>query len=255
MRRNIFPLVLVIPLFFSCASSAPVKKNLSFTGRNFLDTSPYNDELVFLGVAGNRTNKNEAIRLALEDAARKAAMYQSVGGHIFLEESRGTGFFDYSSRREAVLEFDENYPQYIDFLTFDENTDILINNNTVFVRTRCAPQNPLRIPHDFSAENQKPSWVDRTPPKIPGYITEVGFAGPRFYHKDTVIASYENAAFSLIEAAGLLQVTANQTIGSAAISSSASVTVQGVLQGFYVLEIWVDPATMAVWTLAIAREG
>jgi hypothetical protein len=102
--------------------------------------------------------------------------------------------------------------------------------------------------------------VDNPPVDISGYAVGVGYAGRRDAHRDTVIASYENAILAIIQ---------NQSInvwgasigfhGSGFLDYSElnqkGMSANGVLTGFYVLEIWMDPATRAVWTLAIARSG
>jgi hypothetical protein len=249
-------LQLAVLVLFSCASSTAVQEGVlpeTFTDRNYMDTSPYNDELVFLGASSVRNDKKESIRLALEGAARKVAMYHSVGGHISHEESRGPGFLDYRSQHDAAIEIDELYQQYADALIYDEKTDIFTYNHTVFVRARYHPPSPVVIAHTFRAGNQRPAWIDRAPPTIPGYRTGVGFAGPRSYLKDTIIASYENAVFYFIGAASS-QVSSQQNIRNGSVSIDGSIRSSGVLKGFYVLEIWVEPTSKAVWTLAIVRD-
>jgi hypothetical protein len=42
--------------------------------------------------------------------------------------------------------------------------------------------------------------------------------------------------------------------GRGALSETLQVS-EGALSGFLVLETWIDPETMAVWTLAVVRRG
>jgi hypothetical protein len=218
-------------------------------------------ELIFIGVAGVRMNHQEAIDLALEDAARRVAFFQRVAGEVVHRVEIGSGFLDYRSEHETALQYDEEgYRKYREALEFDPEQDVRIEHQAVFVRTRYRASRSLAIKHRYGVTNERPQWVDNPPAQISGFWVGVGFAGPRLYHKDTVIASYENAVFSIIASIGNRVTSKVESVqGSGGIFSSFSVVnrnevaASGTLGGFYVLETWTDPVTKAVWTLAIAE--
>jgi hypothetical protein len=226
---------------------------------DFWDTTPLSGELIFHGAAGVRSKREESIRLALEDAARRAAIFTRVEGQFVSYANRGAGFFDYSSEAAGSLWYDENYKNYIEDLIFDPAADVIEERNTVFVRTRYHSPVPAAIRYQSSSfhRDSKPGWVDN-PPEISGYVAGVGYAGRRSSHGDTVKASYENAVFSIIKTLfGAVSGTTEEFRGSGTFDfSSASeniITARGVLKGFYTLDFWTDPVNHAVWTLAIAR--
>ncbi|MDR0630216.1 MAG: hypothetical protein LBG24_11410 [Treponema sp.] len=252
-------------LLFSCAGSPDsqvspyVDVDQDFW--NLLPVNGENSELIFIGVAGVRMNRQEAIDLALEDAARRVAFFQRVAGEVLHRVEIGTGFLDYRSEHQAALHYDaEGYGTYREALEFDPEQDVRIEHQAVFVRTRYRASRSLPVKHRYAVKNERPQWVDNPPKQISGFWVGVGFAGPRLYHKDTVIASYENAVFSIIESISNTvssKVESVQDSGGAfsafSVVNSNEVRASGTLGGFYVLETWTDPATKAVWTLAIAE--
>ncbi|MDR3341832.1 MAG: hypothetical protein LBT14_03415 [Treponema sp.] len=251
----------------ACAGSPPHDPEVAFEGvaqgeMIFFNTAPLNNELVFIGVAGIRFNRDEAIRFALEDAAKKVAFFHGIEGRVEYSEQKGLGFLDYSSANKTSLDFDQDYQRYIEELEYDPETDVLIDNLVVFVRTRYTGWNSIRINHRFSSTKTKPEWVENPPKELFGLYAGVGYANPRLYHKDTVIASYENAVHTIItnifsEVHGSSETTkdSQDTLGSFNARTGGTVSAQGKLTGFYVLEIWVDPVNRAVWTLTVAEEG
>jgi hypothetical protein len=218
-------------------------------------------ELVFYGVSGVLSHREAAIQLALEDAARKLAIYHSVEGRFTSNLNIGARFFDYQSETEASIDFDPDYKRYVDNLIFDPETDVHTANNAVFVYARYVPPSPVQIdyPVSLSKGNTMPAWVLDTP-EIPGYITGIGHAGRRGSHRDTVNSSYENAIYSILK--NISTDVEGQTTNaqrdsgiSYSATSSNAIRASGVLKGFYVLDFWVDPSTLAVWTFAVAKPG
>jgi hypothetical protein len=256
--------VLVCSVFlFSCTGSPDSKVSPAVDG-DFWNLSPVNEknELIFIGVAGVRINQQEAIDLALEDAARRVAFFQAVSGELLQRVEIGTGFLDYRSENQATLHYDEEgYRKYRDVLVFDPEQDVRIEHQAVFVRTRYQASRSFLIRHRYAAKYERPQWVDNPPKQISDFWVGVGFAGPRLYHKDTVIASYENAVFSIIASisntvTAKIETTqdSGRTFSSFSAINSHEVSASGTLRGFYVLETWTDPATKAVWSLAIAEK-
>jgi hypothetical protein len=216
---------------------------------------------VFFGVSGVRLNKNEAVSLALEDAARRIAFFNHVEGRLIQRELTGSGFFDYRSDSTAELYFAPDYRNLVAGLSFNPEKDVFIHNQALFVRVRYPGAvwgeeigyTPDRI-------NGRPGWIDNPPSVISGYVAGVGYAGPRLFFKDAVIASYENAVFSIIKnMSTILIANESQSWGSGvfdfSVAGSNQVVAEGALKGFYILDTWADPRSMEVWTLAVAKEA
>jgi hypothetical protein len=274
MKKIIYIIILTLSALalVSCSSSAPRAEssppdgsvggtgnvNADSTG-GFWSTAPYFDELVFHGAAGVRSNREDAIRLALEDAARKASIFTRVQGKFVSYSNTAVNFFDYRSETESSLFHDENYANYSENFIFDPETDVLQDHHAVFVRVRYPSAVPAAISYrlQFYHGTAKPGWIDNPPP-VSGYITGIGYADRRASHADTVKVSYENAVFAIIlnisstVEGSMAAVRGSDGFGSQS-TGEVKVSAEGVLQGFYVLDFWVDPASQAVWTLAIAK--
>jgi hypothetical protein len=245
-----------VPMLSSSPSSPPVPEPAAF---NFLTTSPVNNELVFLGVSGVRLRRQDSIHAALEDAARKVALYHGVEGHFTQQGNRGLGFFDFEAIVEKKLVFDEeSYKTYVTDLQYNPDTDVYESDDTIFVRTRYAG-NGFTINHRSSPPREKPIWISMPPRSIEGFVTGVGYANRHKYLKDAIIKSYEAAVYAIVRntvntVGGRVDAykDTTNTLNSAGANTAYKVSSSAVLKGFYVLEIWIDPETKAVWTLAVA---
>ena len=222
--------------------------------------SPAGGELVFTGVSDRFSSRDDSIQAALRDAARQLSFFNSVKGQAVAQERIGAGVFDYSHETERSLSYDEDLEKYLDQLQFDPSLDVFESNNAIFVIARVSAGQPMPSPAGYSAGRERPAWVNSPPRTIGGFIAGVGFAGRHSSHKDTVIASYENAVFALIENISV-QVTNEQEIYQNSYSafgfdmnSGSTVESRAALKNFYVIESWTDPANLAVWTLAVASE-
>jgi hypothetical protein len=269
MMQKISALVIFgILSFLSCAGSPPETESPSGESKTppaessgFWNTGFSGEELVFYGIAGVYSNWEDSIRSALEDAAKKVAIFTQVEGTVSSFTHTGGGVFDYKSGVETALIYDEDYKKYRDALSFDPETDVLEYNNTVFVRVRYKASPPAPFPNWPSSflQTSKPAWIDR-PPDIPGYTTGVGYAGRRSLHRETIAISYENAVFSIITALYTSSVTEEsgylQGSGAFDISSvnNHEISVGGILYYFYVMDMWVDPSNKSVWTLGAAKK-
>ncbi|GHV73026.1 hypothetical protein AGMMS49940_03280 [Spirochaetia bacterium] len=243
-----------VPRLSSAPSSPPAP--LAF---NFLATTPAHNELVFLGVSGRRLWRKDAVRAALEDAARKVALYHGVEGHFTQQGSRGLGFFDSEAVVEKELIFDEGlYKNIGKDLQYNPDTDVYEYDDTIFVRTRYAG-NGFTINYPRSPPQEKPVWISSPPWSFEGFVAGVGYANRHKYLKDAIIKSYEAAVYAIIRntsntiggSVDTYKDSAN-TLGSVDVNTAYTVSSSAILKGFYVLEIWIDPATKAVWTLAVA---
>lgn len=269
---KILSLLSLFVLFASCAGLqkspapgevVPAPEEVPLSGQeppagegSFWDTRPRDGKLVLIGGAGTRSNRDEAIRFALLDAARKIAIHQSVRGLSVSAISIGDGAYDFYADAAVDLAFDPEYEKYVEELEFDPETDVLEVGNSVFVRTRWTPPVPLNVGF-FSRGQDRPDWVLNPPETIDGFLVGVGRSNSHSRRYSAMITSYENAIGSILNSldssvrSGLGSI--ENTSGYVATSSSAIQKAEGILSQFYILEVWTDPKDNSVWTLAIAR--
>jgi hypothetical protein len=246
-------------LFLSCQTRLPAPGVLSAEeSQNRISTFPEDGRLVFTGVAGIRSRREESVNLALEEAAKKVSIFERVEGAISSYSNSGGRFLDYRSDTTSSVNYNQDYKQYIEKFEYDPDTDVFQYENAVFVRVRYRGSLSLSYQTPSAGPGGKPGWADNPPEAISGYAAGVGYAGRRDAHRDTVIASYENAVLAIIQNQNTTAwSTSEEFRGSGFLDYSAAsqkgTNASGVLTGFYVLEIWADPATKAVWTLALAR--
>jgi hypothetical protein len=263
MRKNYgLPALLVFLLAMSaCASLSPPPPPESDGPApvSFWNSMPSQD-LVFIGGASLRSNRDESIALALQDIARRISIFHAVEGEFVSYLKTGSSFFDYTSDTQSSLSFNEDYLGFTESLEYDPGSDVVQIDNSIFVRARFKGP-ALRIQYDmpFLAEgNAKPLWVDSPPTEISGYRVGIGYAGRRASHRDTVNASFEAAIFSIIRtvsgqvSAGAMSYQGPGTFDYRS-TNDTTVKAQGKLNGFYVLDTWIDPSNKSVWTLAIAH--
>jgi hypothetical protein len=241
-----------------------LNENPVFAVPGFWDTAPSPEFLFFIGASAIRSDREESIRLALEDAARKVAMYHFLQGSYESRVDTGSGFLEYRAGTVSSLDYDKDYLKYTGDLAYDREQDILQWENSLFVRARY-PQaggrtlSLARVPAGASVDGL-PGWVNTPPGEIPGYVYGIGLADRRAYHRDTVNASCEDAVFSVIRnlsgrvAGSAAEAQKSGVFGySGAVGASISSALS--LEGFYVLDTWIDPVSKAVWTLALARDS
>jgi hypothetical protein len=259
LKKYISPALLFFSCMISACSSLPPSPESSVPG-NFWNSAPSGD-LVFIGGAGLRSNRDESIGLALKDIARKISIFYAVEGKFVSHNKTGSGFFDYSSGTQSSITYNEDYLGFTENLEYDPGADVIQIDNTIFVRARF--RSPERIQIDYQAPSSvegRPVWIDNPPAEISGYRVGIGYAGRRARIRDTVNASFEAAIFSIIGTV-FSQVSADamNRRGSGTFeyrsAAGAAVSARGRLNGFYVLDTWIDPSNMGVWTLAIARPG
>jgi hypothetical protein len=228
----------------------------------FLLSMPTERGLSFIGVTGIRSDPKETIRLALEDAARRVAVFHKVSGEFFNEINIGSGAFDYTHNVYTTLDYDdEGYKDFVDVLQYNADTDSIEMENTFIIRVTYPAALPAPVPYHpvYSGRNKKPDWVDNPPLYIGVYEVGVGYAGRHSSTADTFNASYKNAVFSIIRnlnvtsQAGDLNYQAFGTFDYET-SSDNILYARSSLVNFYALDTWIDPKSKAVWTLAIARK-
>jgi hypothetical protein len=228
---------------------------LSAEDSGFWDTRPKDGKLVFIGGTALMSNRDEAVRLALLDAAKKAALYCGVRGRSVSAVSIGEGSYDVYADAAVDIAFDLEYERYMEELEFERQSDVLEADNSIFVRVRWTPPIPLNISFVSRGKN-RPDWITRPPETIGGYLAGVGRSNAYFHRHDTLTASYENAIGAIISTIGSDLRSGSATVetsGYAASNTSSIQNAEGSLAQFYVLEIWTDPKDKSVWTLAVAH--
>jgi hypothetical protein len=233
-----------------------------FRVSGFWDTTPSPEFLFFIGASAIRSTREESVRLALEDAARKVAMYYFLQGRYESHVETGSGFFEYRADTVSSLIYDEDYLKYTEDLVYDEARDVLQWENSLFVRARYPRTGETSppftgVPAEPSAGGP-PGWVNTPPGEVPGYVYGIGVADRRAYHRDTVNDSGEAAAFAVIRnLSGQVRsgIGDAQKSGAFGYSGAVEISTSSALsiEGFYVLDTWIDPFSRAVWTLALAR--
>jgi hypothetical protein len=223
---------------------------------SFWVTTPENGSLVFVGGAASRTNKEEAIRYALLDAARKASLYLEVYGKGTFVLDVGAGHFDFNTSSDLELFYDSDYEKYIEEFEFDPDTDVLAFENSVFVRVRWPA--PVLVGTNFVSRwsSDRPDWILNPPETIDGYLAAVGRSGSHSRTYSAVIASYENAIASLLynKYSSIDAEAGSVEVGGATMAAASNKEVaEGKIVQFYILEVWIDPADRSVWTLAITK--
>jgi hypothetical protein len=213
--------------------------------------------LIFTGVAGRLSNRDAAVQAALRDAARRLSFFHSVSSDSRRQEHIGGGALDYRVESDYRLIYDDDLDKFLDMLEFDP-ADVFEHNNAVFVVTRVFSETAMPNSGGYSAGRERPVWIDVPPAEINGFVPGVGYASRLSSHKDTVIASYEDAVLEIIHNAKSVITGETAAYGNSYSAFGTEVTAdyttasRGTLSHFYIVETWTDPANLGVWTLAVA---
>jgi hypothetical protein len=264
MPRKVGLVFLSSLLLFSaaCAGSPANDKPSSRTASPFFLSANDAGGLVFIGAAGRRSDPKDTLQFALEDAARKVAIYYDVSGECAVQNNIGSGLLDYTYNAYTALYYDkEGAVQYVDALQFDADTDTMETDNTFFVRVTYPAALPVPVRYrPVYARNGKPDWVDNPPLEIEGYEVGLGYSARHSSMADTYTNSFNNAIFSIIrnintasQSSYLYYQNTGSLFGYKTASDNTTYS-YGTLAGFYVLDMWIDPRTKAVSTLAIAKK-
>jgi len=242
-------------ILLSCTGSPGARSNSSTSiHSSHIITLPEPGNLIILGVAGRQSTRERELNIAKEDAARKASMYHWVYGNLIERHYIGPGFFDYDMDSVNWLEYDEQLELYMDRLQFDPNKDLTRDHNGVtYIRFSYPANYPGNISY-WIGKNQdgSPEWTTRPPDSINGFIAGVGRSGRQERFANTVRRSYEAAVISIVSKVSTSMETTDISLQSQA-ESQISRQSSAMLNNFLILEIWTDPETGAVWTLAIAQ--
>lgn len=271
MKKNAYLVSLLVSVFFvaSCAAvgkgipesepavynslqAVPALSLEEMFDSGYWVTRPSGTSMTVVGIAGRRSNKDEAIAEALADAARRAALYYGVYGESALVLNQGTGNLDYYSDFDYKLNLLSNAENYVNDLVFDKEKDVLEKKGAVVVRAQYNGVFSIP-PYESGVENGMPSWVKNYGANISGFLTAVSYSKNKGSPQKTYQASYENAIVSLLPQ--LSAKTANEVVDVAGgrITQNYSVS-SGVLENVMILETWLDKKTGAIWTLLVARQ-
>ncbi|MDR2717645.1 MAG: hypothetical protein LBB89_06230 [Treponema sp.] len=218
-------------------------------------------ELLFIGVSGKLSRREDTIQAALRDAARRLSFFHSVSGYIISWEHIGGKTFDFRIETKYRLQYDNDLEKFVEALEFNPHTDIFEHNNALFVITHIKSDIPMPRFRGHSFRNERPRWIDTPPAEIEGFIAGTGLSSRLSSHSDTVIKSYENAVIGIIENmkshvnGGQKNYQNNSGAFDSYLDSSNETGAQGKLKNFYIIESWTDPKNLSVWTLAVAQGG
>ncbi|GHT82770.1 hypothetical protein FACS1894137_02300 [Spirochaetia bacterium] len=215
---------------------------------------PDNGDLVIWGVANRQGKRDDEIKLALDDAARKVALFYGVKGKITTTTTNGSGLWAYSMDIATEFGYDTEYKKYIEALKYEENQDVLSIDGALLLRVHYTLQNPLNVPFNSDVQGEKPEWIRKRPDIINGYMAGVGFARPQGRFKETVSKAYEDAIISIIKRISVKTSTRIITLGDGSTLVVEEEISEGELQDFFVLEMWHDRATNGVHVLAVAKK-
>jgi len=251
-----FPLTGVMLVICGCVS---LDKNIPADGaalsrenglRWFSPPNP--DSLVIFGVSGPQIRRETEIDNARAHAARRVALYHGVLVSNDIVQSTGSGFLNFFTDQNISFEYDENFEKYMDGLVFDPERDVFFVDGAVFVRFTYPVVFPGILNHSPGLTREgRPEWVNRPPNRIGGFYSGVGFSGRQVRMRDTVVRSYESAMVSIASQIHSDIVSEDTSAGyhSQTVIQKQS---RANLSNFTVLEIWIDPENLAVWTLAVA---
>ena len=216
-------------------------------------TIPNQNSINIIGVSGSMQKRETEINNALEDAARKASMFHGMSVYYEITQSTGSGFFDYQNISSLIIDYDKQLESYMEKLKYDPECDILTEDNVVYIRFTYPVNFPNQITYSFSKNiNGSPEWVTTRPKSIDGFITGIGYSARQFRRQDTFVRSYESAIAELVSNLSTVVSIKNIAIGNRHVTETETHS-SGNLKNFIIMEIWVDPDTLAVWTLAIAQ--
>ena len=254
--------ICVILVLNGCASSETPNNDISASGTTSITENIYHwvslprpDSLVIYGVSGRQVRRDMEIDIAREHAARIIALYHGVFVTYDTIQHTGSGFLDFFADSTLTLDYDRAIEKYIDRLTFDPERDVIFIDNAVFVRFTYPAVFPARLNHAPQPNrNGRPEWTNRPPPMMGDFYTGVGFSGRQVRMKDTITQSYESAMVSIASQISSVISTSDTTAGYQT-QTTVHRRSQGQLSHFTVLELWIDPESLAVWTLAVARNA
>jgi hypothetical protein len=214
-------------------------------------TRPSGSVITVFGVAGRRGNREEGVRLALLDAARKVALFHGLHAESASVLNQGPGTLDYFSDFDYRLELRRSPEEFLDALVFDRDRDLLEKNGVVFVRARYTGVSAVP-PYASVLVDGVPDWTKRYTVTVPGYLAGIGYSKNKGSLQKTGEASYENAIVSLLPQLSTRVASDVADVNGGRVTRNATLS-KGDLAGVMILETWFDRKTNMVWTLVAAK--
>jgi hypothetical protein len=216
-------------------------------------TYPKGSTITVIGIAGRRKKVDEAVALALEDAARKISLYHGVYGESVTVLNQAQNILDYFADTDYRLLLKNEPSAYAGSLIFDRAHDVLEKEGSVYVRVRYEGVHDIPAP-ETAVIDGVPQWVTNQIAVIPGFLTGIGGSKNRGTPQKTHQASYEQAIVALLPSLSTQIDTAVVDItGGPKITSNTTVS-KGALSNVMILETFFDRSTGYLWTLIAAKE-
>ena len=214
---------------------------------------PESGSLVFIGVSGRQSRAEQEIETAREDAAKKVAMYYGLEANVVIAQSIGSNALDYYTISSFQMEPDTQFEQYLEQLTYNPERDVTRGDGVIYIRFSYPATFPGNIDYKSTKERDgTPGWVKKPPYEINGYTVQVGFARRHERIRDTITKSAEDA-----EAAHISHASSSFNTRVASVNDVNTTVVaqqsHGRLSQFLILETWMNPKDLSVWTLTIAK--
>ena len=236
-------------VFMGCASSNTVQTSKA----THLTSLPERNSLIFIGVSGPQLKPEQEVEVAREDAAKKVSMYHGLAASFVSIQGIGTNALDYQSSSGFQMVYDTELDKYKDRLTYDPERDLSYGDGVVYIRFSYPGNFPVNISYTSRKDSDgNPSWIKSPPQDINGFMAQIGFARRQQRIRDTINKSIEDAVTGLITRSSSsvnTGVSSHNDVSSTFITQESS----GRLSNFMVLETWVDPENLSVWTLTVAR--
>ncbi|GHV89592.1 hypothetical protein AGMMS50268_00950 [Spirochaetia bacterium] len=150
---------------------------------------------------------------------------------------------------------DPDYNAYKEKLKYDSAKDVLRTDSGVFVRFTYPVTDIRRIDYSSGLVNGEPLWIHNRTSEASGYMLAVGSSGRQRYIKETITKSYESAIAALLAQKSVDIKTKDVDSSRDGSGTELREVIEGELIYFHILEIWIDPKTQNVWTLAAAKKG
>lgn len=217
------------------------------------NTMPYEDRPVFFGVAMRMRDREEEKKLALENAAAQAVMYQKIWGKAeFLKQKTNTGI---GYLQSVQIEYDKSFiPSFVERLAVVTEYQ---DNRGTYVMAEF--DEALLVPLNFTIKKAKaaPEWVN-IPPSIPGYIVGVGVAQAKRTLADSIQSADEKAFEEIIKqiAIEIKLLDESQSIDRVGtnVESTSMETAEGGINGFYVISRTQSTDGKYYYSLAVCPE-
>jgi len=212
--------------------------------------------LVVIGISSRLARRADEIDAAKNDAARKVALFYGLEGRVEFFQRSGASVFDFIAESSVDLRpFIQDHERFLDRLFFDPDRDVLLFDSGSLVRfTYGAQVSRVATPSSRLDAQGRPEWAGGANlPWIAGHLTAVGFSQNQIWLRDTAMRSAQAAAARMIMAGGSdMRIFEIDAPGQGSVSYISSRS-EGILVDFRIIEFWIDPWDMSVYTLAVGR--